>query len=57
MARKFKSSPERILQEGDCLPASSVGNSSLATRMDPVEILNTSKASQLLLSMVLGPAG
>ena len=57
MARKFKSSPERVLQEGDCLPASSIGNPSLATRTDPVAILNRSKASSLPLSMVLGPAG
>ena len=57
MARKFKSSPERVLQEGDCLSASSVGNPSLATRTDSVAILNRSKACSLPLSMVLGPAG
>ena len=57
MACKFKSSQERVLQEGDCLSASSVGNPSLATRTDSVAILNRSKASSLPLSMVLGPAG
>ena len=56
-ARKFKSSPERLLQEGNRLLASSIGNPSLATRTDPVAILNRFKASSLPLSMVLGPAG
>ena len=46
-----KSYPERVLQEGDCWLVSSVGNPSLATRTDPVAILNRSKASSLPLSM------